>query len=950
MNGYRWRLAAALAALLLFPLTIPAQEFSTRDLPKLVMQLKTANQRQCQQASDAIYRIMRYRIFGDRVAALEPLYAMLDDPDSQHRATAAALLGKLNDPHAVDRLLRLLQAGDTTSRLAAANALLAIGDPQALTELGKLRTDPEPQLRGAALNALRRAGGPESLDAIAGLLDDPGLGLRLQAAAALAQAGDPRGRQALLAVAADAGQAQATRLDAIMTLANRRDPAAAEPLIAFLNDATPMQRQAVIMALGKLGDPRAVEPLVPYMQSDDRRVRTEAITAVMALGDPRGLAAARHLYEANVIDRRQYLNLLAGVRDPAAVDLLVSCFPHIQPDESPTDMQLTALIHTLADMGTPAVERLALLLREDADPELRRTAAYLCSEVRDARLAPALIPLLKDEDDEIRMLAADALCRLADARAIAPLAAAIKEGSPRVRLNIVRQLGDFRDPQIIPIAAEALQDPNDGIRRAAVWALWWLRDPAIIPVLLPMLDDPSWLVRYAAVDALRESGGQLWVADLQGRLYDPRADVRRNAAMALRADGTLEAFDALLEAVAENPDLVAALNINVYAPITAPEIINRLLAAAQGDDPQACALALNALSGVADVRVTAVALARVADPHDAVRAGAMRALAGAAGKLATAALIAGLHDPVQAVQASAIQALGKCPDTAAAVPALVPLLESKDQRIPYLTVQALGAIKGLQAMDALIDALDRNTQTFAVIQVLKSSDDPRAMPILFAIANTDGSYQNQAFAALVEKLDPRLHDLAVHFDPAELLNRRPGVRGGTSRLTLSAKMGDTRVIPPAMELLHDNDAGLRADAAEALGLLKATVAVDDLIAMLDNFDWPGQGAEGYPGCFTHGNVRSTTRDKVAAALGAIGDLKAVEPLIASLGRGAMTSRGASATALGTIGDQRAVTPLITELPNLTGDARKAAVASLQKLTGQDFGTDIAHWQQWLAAQ
>ena len=58
---------------------------------------------------------------------------------------------------------------------------------------------------------------------------------------------------------------------------------------------------------------------------------------------------------------------------------------------------------------------------------------------------------------------------------------------------------------------------------------------------------------------------------------------------------------------------------------------------------------------------------------------------------------------------------------------------------------------------------------------------------------------------------------------------------------------------------------------------------------------------------------SITRYDAALALGKIGDRRAVEPLIKSLGDINTKVRQAAASALGKIGDRRAVAPLITVL-------------------------------------
>ncbi len=71
------------------------------------------------------------------------------------------------------------------------------------------------------------------------------------------------------------------------------------------------------------------------------------------------------------------------------------------------------------------------------------------------------------------------------------------------------------------------------------------------------------------------------------------------------------------------------------------------------------------------------------------------------------------------------------------------------------------------------------------------------------------------------------------------------------------------------------------------------------------------------------------RSAAATALGQIGDIRAVEPLIAHLGDEATFVRGSAAAALGQIGDPRAVEPLIAALKNFV--TRNSAAAALGQI-------------------
>ena len=84
----------------------------------------------------------------------------------------------------------------------------------------------------------------------------------------------------------------------------------------------------------------------------------------------------------------------------------------------------------------------------------------------------------------------------------------------------------------------------------------------------------------------------------------------------------------------------------------------------------------------------------------------------------------------------------------------------------------------------------------------------------------------------------------------------------------------------------------------------------------------------------------------ADALGLIGDAEAVSPLIDTLRDAHVYVRRAAATALGKLGDVRAVAPLINALSDV--DVRNQALEALRTITWQDFGEDAGRWRAWWA--
>jgi HEAT repeat protein len=101
------------------------------------------------------------------------------------------------------------------------------------------------------------------------------------------------------------------------------------------------------------------------------------------------------------------------------------------------------------------------------------------------------------------------------------------------------------------------------------------------------------------------------------------------------------------------------------------------------------------------------------------------------------------------------------------------------------------------------------------------------------------------------------------------------------------------------------------------------------------------------------------RENAARSLGQLGDRRAVEPLMTAitdpefLGRDftgtrrIFTEQWVVAWALGQLADSRAVIPLVLLLEDREERNRKAAAESLERLTGQRFGTDAAKWKAWL---
>ncbi|MFH2067569.1 MAG: HEAT repeat domain-containing protein [Pseudomonadota bacterium] len=132
-----------------------------------------------------------------------------------------------------------------------------------------------------------------------------------------------------------------------------------------------------------------------------------------------------------------------------------------------------------------------------------------------------------------------------------------------------------------------------------------------------------------------------------------------------------------------------------------------------------------------------------------------------------------------------------------------------------------------------------------------------------------------------------------------------------------------------LPLLQDKSGDVRGRAACLLGQLRDKRAVDGIVILLDDKEYG-------------------TRLDAVWSLGEIRDNRAVSPLLEVLNRPNFS--GVAAEALARIGDRRAVGPLIGFLESEDRMGRlqshKWVISSLENLTGQKYGSDIARWRQW----
>ncbi|HEX6199439.1 MAG TPA: M56 family metallopeptidase, partial [Thermoanaerobaculia bacterium] len=235
-----------------------------------------------------------------------------------------------------------------------------------------------------------------------------------------------------------------------------------------------------------------------------------------------------------------------------------------------------------------SVAALVRALREDADEEVRRTAAWALGQLEDRMATPALIQALRqDESVEVRRTAVWALGQIEDPAAAPALGEALEDADVEVRRTALWALGQIESPQAVGPLSRALQDPEPEVRRQAAWALGQIESREAVGPLTAALDDASAQVREQVIWALGQIEDAASAAAIAAALSDESAGVRRQAAWALGQIESEAAVDGLVAALAGDEDEdVRRQSAWALGQIEADEAVPGLAAALSDPDPE----------------------------------------------------------------------------------------------------------------------------------------------------------------------------------------------------------------------------------------------------------------------------------------------------------------------------------------------------------------------------
>ena len=333
------------------------------------------------------------------------LMQKLSDPDGGVRSAVVAALGEIDDPRAVQALIRILREDPVDEvRAAAAWALGEIEDPAAVPQL--IET-----LRNDVCEVTRK-----------------------NAAWALGQIEDARAVEALGAALQDSDQE--VRHTAMWALGEIESPAAVPSLIAALDSNDPEVRHTAAWALGQIEDPRAVDGLVRALRSNDPETRQTAAWALGEIESPAATAALLPLVADGVAEVREAaVHALAQIEDPAAAPAMARALT-----DANADVRAVAA-HALADMDLTTAPPALIAAMRDSNADVRMAAAYALAEIADPASVGALTAALNDDNEDVRLAAIHALLEMDSEVATDALLELLNHEDPNVRKHAAEVLG-----------------------------------------------------------------------------------------------------------------------------------------------------------------------------------------------------------------------------------------------------------------------------------------------------------------------------------------------------------------------------------------------------------------------------------------------------------------------------------------------------------------------------
>ncbi|WP_119071418.1 HEAT repeat domain-containing protein [Aggregatilinea lenta] len=454
--------------------------------------------------------------------------------------------------------------------------------------------------------------------------------------------------------------------------------------------------------------------------------------------------------------------------------------------------------------------------------KIRCAAATALGQLGDVQAVESLIVGLKDESIVVCNEAAAALGQIRDTRAVEPLIAMLNENS----YAAAQALEEIGDPRTIELLLMVIKDDNGNARKRADSTLIKIGVRAVEPLIVALKDQDA-SVRGIAAQALGKIGDSRAVEPLIVALKDQDPSVRRIAAQALGKIGDSRAVEPLIVALKDQDPSVRGIAAQALGKIGDSRAVEPLLAALKDQDDLVCHDASWALKQVKNSQTIEPLVAALKDDNNSVRKSAESILM-EVGVWAMEPLIAALKDQDPSVRRIVVKVLGQRPHLRTVEP-LFSMLNDPDDFVRW---------EALEALEEMSDG--RQAYYRALIRDVNDGDRTA-----FFLGFKE---ETQAITELLNKLGWTNNDL-----------RQANLAVSAGEWDKVVSLGGSSVMP-LIAALKDTSEELRRKVIESLKKIGYSQTGALLIMTLRGDD--------------HNLLEGATM-----ALGELGDVRAIEPLI-----------------------------------------------------------------------
>ena len=875
------------------------------------------------ESPDVLYRVI---VALEKLKGAEAVVPALKEATktntAQVRIHAAKLIGELKEEEGIDEVIRLLADSNSYVTSTAVKALVEIGDASVSPLLEVLDTRAKDVIPSGDSKYM------EEYQYIANVfIDDARLQKRRVAAQALAievlgalhsRAAIPR----LINLLAD-DDLRPSALSALVVMGRGAVPY----LYPALEHENEKIRISIAQALSQIEDRRTIAPLIAALRNEHQRKEVKA-HAAKALGAMRArgpdnsaipaLAHALNLDETTATNAAVALGLINVSTDEAIRGLITMAM-----DKQQRETVRTTAITSLGQLKPiEAVQPLmVLMLSDDTSPVIRKVAVAALSNIKANESVPPLLWILSTRYDEVKDFQRHMKRRyntLASFRnAIEALEIEWTSDYPEpayrtwgelksipslVRSEAAIALGKIKGELLFTSIKRATYEADlnngdipEGLRQEFSDNEIALSQNTALVVDRPgeiwFLTDKESQVRYHCrkVDEnlnVYKMGDEVLNALISALKDDERATVRKSAAFALGEINGKSTVSHLLSALKDKQGVVRREVVTALGKIKGDRVIAPLISVLKKDKFEStrkqAAIALREMdplqadAGLVDVIQKGVGSFEEDHEVQSVMNEVIASLTKGGGaptaKLIQDALKSSDDEWTHWTLLKTLAAL----EHAASIEGLADVFKSVLQHPSYVVrktaITALGAYKDRGSVQALIKILQDESEYKSIragaAAALGALLDARASaPLLAALDDKNAEVREKAAAALGAIKDAKAVERLISLAGNRLENT--SVRAAS--VAALGAIGDTRVESMILDTLRTETGAIYNNAIAALGKLKSTAAVPELIAILET---------GVPAANVSITLIAITspRMRAAAALAEIGDQRAAAPL------------------------------------------------------------------------